>query len=157
MFPSIPCRWKVLGICAEGFWIRANFLFGVRWLEGHRTCKINLVNFVQKSEEPILRKSLNREMSKQADIFQRRFFITYVFPTDPKRCKYCQLQSLRRALKRFAGVIYHTSITSHKERYDVSESTNFASFHHLKIISFKRKSSQLPSLPYIKLLLKTLF
>ena len=29
MFPSIPCRWKVLGICAEGFWIRANFLFGL--------------------------------------------------------------------------------------------------------------------------------
>ena len=36
--------YSILGICAEGFWIIADFLHEVRWLEQHLICKINFSN-----------------------------------------------------------------------------------------------------------------
>ena len=47
MFPAVSRRltgFGILGICAEGLWIRADFLYGVRLWEGHSTLKISLFN-----------------------------------------------------------------------------------------------------------------
>ena len=43
-FSKISCLLKVLGICAEDFWTRADFHYEVRWFKGHSTSKISLVN-----------------------------------------------------------------------------------------------------------------
>ena len=43
-FLAVPCWLKALGICAEGFWIRADLLYEVWWLEGRLVGTISLVN-----------------------------------------------------------------------------------------------------------------
>ena len=43
---AIPCLFKSLGICIEGFWMRADFLNEARWLEGHPIYKISLFHVV---------------------------------------------------------------------------------------------------------------
>lgn len=44
VFTATSCRWKVLGIWTEAFWIRDDFLHEVTWKERHPICKIRLVN-----------------------------------------------------------------------------------------------------------------
>ena len=42
-FSSAISYWlKALGIYAVGFWIRADFLYEIRWQEGHLICKIQI-------------------------------------------------------------------------------------------------------------------
>ena len=43
-FSALPCWWNVSRLCAEGFWIRANFLPEVRWEEEHPICQASFVN-----------------------------------------------------------------------------------------------------------------
>ena len=44
VFPAVSCWLKALGICAEGLWIRADFLYEVRLSEEYPSRKISLVN-----------------------------------------------------------------------------------------------------------------
>ena len=53
-FSVIPIRLKALGICTEGFRVRADFLNAVRWWEGYPICKISLVNLYSELKTLVL-------------------------------------------------------------------------------------------------------
>ena len=43
--PSSYIIWlKDSGVCADSFWFKVDYLYKIRWKEGHPTCKIRLVN-----------------------------------------------------------------------------------------------------------------
>ena len=52
VFLAIPCWLKALGICPQGFWIRADFPHKVSWCERHPNCKISLVNLHSELKGP---------------------------------------------------------------------------------------------------------
>ena len=53
-FAAVSCWLKALGICAEGLWIRAEFLYNIRWQEEHPTHKLSLVHLHSELQARVL-------------------------------------------------------------------------------------------------------
>ena len=70
---------KALDVCAEGFWIRDNFFYEVRWLEGHRICKISLVNLHTELITDILSPLEGNNKSRKTDTHTVRLYTFCTF------------------------------------------------------------------------------